>query len=469
MALILLFLMIGLLIVIDRGARNQVQRQVAAIRARGEPVSVDDLNAARPNIPREQNSFFLVEQQAAIIKSLEIPDEVMQHLPVVGGGWRFTPTGERMSAECETAVRWYVDAISAPLAAIHDAARGTGYATIDWTTPAIDACLPPGISDLPKVGRSLALEARLAAHEARSEDAVRIIEDGLRIGRYLEFQPTLISAIVKLGVEAGFEHETERTINICGLPDSCLRSLQAAFKASEGRPDLRSCMLIERVLTIDFHLHALPAGQATTHLPAPGPLVPIWKYIPLAPKADARAGIEMANRLCEAVDPADFGAVKRVEAIEQFKVSLPWYCYTARYGAGGNTHSRWIKFWIRHLGMNRTIQAAIAAERYRLAHGQWPGSLDVLVPDYIDAVPIDPFDDRPIRYAIVPEGIKTWVIGDDLSDEGGNIKHLEESKTEDPVTDWGWIILNPELRGRPVGAALVPATQAATRLDAANN
>ena len=106
------------------------------------------------------------------------------------------------------------------------------------------------------------------------------------------------------------------------------------------------------------------------------------------------------------------------------------------------------ELWIRSVGANRALRAALASERYRLANGEWPSSLDALVPLYLDAVPVDPFDGQAIRFGRIDEGIRTWTIGEDLTDDGGDVGRLT-SKRRSP--DCGWVILNPELRGRPAG------------------
>ncbi len=46
----------------------------------------------------------------------------------------------------------------------------------------------------------------------------------------------------------------------------------------------------------------------------------------------------------------------------------------------------------------RCLIAALAAERYRRAHGRFPDTLEQLVPDFLAAVPLDPQDGQPLRY-----------------------------------------------------------------------
>ena len=66
------------------------------------------------------------------------------------------------------------------------------------------------------------------------------------------------------------------------------------------------------------------------------------------------------------------------------------------------------------------IRTAIAIERYRRKNGSLPENLDQLVPEFIDAVPTDPFDGRPLRYARTEQGVKLYSVGKDKADDGGS-------------------------------------------------
>jgi hypothetical protein len=65
------------------------------------------------------------------------------------------------------------------------------------------------------------------------------------------------------------------------------------------------------------------------------------------------------------------------------------------------------------------LLAAIAVERYRRVHGDWPERLDALVPDILPAVPVDRFDGRGLRYAVVDGRPRLYSVGSDRDDDGG--------------------------------------------------
>jgi hypothetical protein len=62
----------------------------------------------------------------------------------------------------------------------------------------------------------------------------------------------------------------------------------------------------------------------------------------------------------------------------------------------------------------RTAQVALAVERSRCCQaGRLPASLEQLVPDYLTAVPADPFDGKPLRFEVFDSGYAVNTSGVD--------------------------------------------------------
>ena len=89
------------------------------------------------------------------------------------------------------------------------------------------------------------------------------------------------------------------------------------------------------------------------------------------------------------------------------------------------------------------LRTALACERYRLTTGDWPDNLSKLVPDFLSALPTDPFDGQTIRFERIEQGVKIWSIGEDQTDDSGYVGQN--------APDAGWILLDPGQRGRPRG------------------
>lgn len=74
----------------------------------------------------------------------------------------------------------------------------------------------------------------------------------------------------------------------------------------------------------------------------------------------------------------------------------------------------------------RGIRTMIAVERYRNAHGDVPPTLESLVPDWLEELPIDPWSDASLRYTRVDpakdrigRSYLLYSIASDFRDDGG--------------------------------------------------
>ena len=75
-----------------------------------------------------------------------------------------------------------------------------------------------------------------------------------------------------------------------------------------------------------------------------------------------------------------------------------------------------------NLASARVARAAIAVERYRLAHnGQLPETLDQTVPAFLPVVPTDPYSGRSIRFVRIDGGYKVYGVSFDRVDDGGDL------------------------------------------------
>jgi hypothetical protein len=77
----------------------------------------------------------------------------------------------------------------------------------------------------------------------------------------------------------------------------------------------------------------------------------------------------------------------------------------------------------------------LAVERFRRARGAWPKTLAELTPKLLKAVPLDPYDGKPLRYKAVPDGVIVYSIGPDRVDNGGKI---DRAKPTVAGTDIGY-------------------------------
>jgi len=65
------------------------------------------------------------------------------------------------------------------------------------------------------------------------------------------------------------------------------------------------------------------------------------------------------------------------------------------------------------------VRVILALTRYHRANGNWPDTLEQLVPEFLAEVPLDPCDGAALRYALRDDRPLLWSVGNDgLDDEG---------------------------------------------------
>lgn len=88
------------------------------------------------------------------------------------------------------------------------------------------------------------------------------------------------------------------------------------------------------------------------------------------------------------------------------------------------------------------LAAALATRAYRLENKAAPASLQVLVPNYLPALPLDPFElDTPLQFKSDAEGVRIYSVGPDGMDDGG--RAIEGRRPE--IDSSGDILAPPEL------------------------
>ncbi len=131
----------------------------------------------------------------------------------------------------------------------------------------------------------------------------------------------------------------------------------------------------------------------------------------------AKRKIENANKFCDDIQERDF---------QQLTV-LPYYIklYLTENAIGiimrdtsYNSYSQNIKKCEEDSLVSAT-QVLIAIKAYQNDNGDYPDSLEQLVPNYLSSVPLDYFDGSSLRYS--KEDKILYSIGEDLKDDGGSV------------------------------------------------
>ena len=101
----------------------------------------------------------------------------------------------------------------------------------------------------------------------------------------------------------------------------------------------------------------------------------------------------------------------------------------------------------REAALIACTRGLIAVERYRMKHKKWPAKLGDVVPEFLKAVPTDPFDGKPLRMVKVADGVIVYSVGFDGVDDGGKLNRDRPSDTDG--VDFGYQLWDVAKRRRP--------------------
>jgi hypothetical protein len=140
-------------------------------------------------------------------------------------------------------------------------------------------------------------------------------------------------------------------------------------------------------------------------------------------------------------------ALRRIKPLEAESLGGRWGVFQAELYPALETN---VPAAAKVEAMHRLDNLALAATAYRIKHGAFPVRPEDLVPEFLMAVPKDPFDGEPIRMKATEEGILFYSIGPDLKDDGG-----AESKYGDKgdlIGDLTFRLRMPAAKSPPNGA-----------------
>jgi hypothetical protein len=96
--------------------------------------------------------------------------------------------------------------------------------------------------------------------------------------------------------------------------------------------------------------------------------------------------------------------------------------------------------FVRAQSVADLARVACVLERYRLAHGEYPASLDALAPQFIAKLPHDLINGQPLKYRRTDNGqFILYSVGWNETDDGGEIVLTKSGAHVDIAQgDWVW-------------------------------
>jgi hypothetical protein len=310
------------------------------------------------------------------------------------------------------------------------------------------------VQDVWKVyGRVLWREAMVHAHEGDIAAAVRDCHGVLVLARTLGDEPFWVSQYVRRLNRDRAVQLLERALAHGEAPAADLAALQAAL-AEEGQFDVLPPALRLTRAQIHETFAAVEQGQMTLNSPlgmSNASLETVMKEYDaggmFAPslasrlRADHAAFLRLANQLLDITHRAPSEQAPAIHGLEADLKAAPFMTRTTVGGMIQRFHeerSAQARLW--------SAVAALAVERYRLARGRWPESLADVVPEFLAAVPADPYDGQPLRYRRRADGVVVYCVGPDGTSDGSK---PADASPPAPGTDLGFRLWDVPHRRQP--------------------
>ncbi len=381
--------------------RNGVQRRLKALRTAGYPTNLTEWAERHKLLNGTPNAAEIYEQA---FNQYVYPSNDA-NVPVVGQA-ALPDRGLLWSEPMLSAVAQCLQDNQACLDSLHKAA-GIDQCWYNWGS----VLNTSELSGFRHCVFLLRLEALLYIQQGRRAPLIPCLASLLSLGDSLRREPSMIPYMMRISAVAISIDVLERMLGMASFTDQELCELDRMFIDASVKLDFTEAIVSERCEMIEVfqdrsRLNNYINSQGT-FLGVPGVMT-----TGLIDMLDYMADLSEATKL----PPTE--RLVRFKAIDAEKGDLPFWHFIIKRG-GIASLGRIGELDVRIHVHIRLAQIALAIERYRLATGHVPEQLEVLVPKYLDAVPIDPFDGQPIRYRPSESGYCLYSVNDDGQDNGG--------------------------------------------------
>lgn len=406
-----------------QAVRKEIDNRLNAIRLAGQPVNLQDLAKVYPDPPRDRDAGRLLHPA---FDALVVPN-YSTNLPFFGRDWPKgnAPFNKLALDELTKAVQANQKAFDlVPWENLKLAWFGSGFQRgVPYFTQ-----LP--ISEIRSLVRFLCLNAAFEAETQQSKEAVQSLARAIAIQQTMK-DGTIVEGVTKLALENLICDSLNRVLNRTALNDSDMAFLSGALMRT-NLGAAREMLMNERAYGISLAqwLQSLPPNTGAT-----SPLDHLLDFVRGRVNfrdQDLLDYLDDCDRNLAIMDLPVSNAVPKAKALD-----------ASRQAASKHHRSEFVAFFLNgrvstlsqltsdrvgavliidasNLAYTRVARTALAIERWRLAHnGRLPDSLADLAPGFLPSIPLDPFDEKPLRYKKSEHGYMVYSIGPDLVDDGG--------------------------------------------------
>ena len=281
--------------------------------------------------------------------------------------------------------------------------------------------------------RIFGLNVVLNADEGHVEEAVKECMDGIRFVKTTLQSPLLINYLVNIActkqllvslrtvlsqneVETALLDEVLKELNVKSWQEGFIRSLESerafyynvALRLIDGK--LNNEYLRRKSTILDWVLRPVLKSEITH-------MFEFWKEIIAAAEMPYHKMTDFYEGLQKKVGPKS------------------WHFLTELVPNTASTHLKEATLE----AMFFTARIGIACKVYKNKTGFYPDSLEQLIPEYLEKLPMDPFTGKPLQFKKEKVGFIVYSLGSNKRDDNGRGTWEITRMVMEKDDDWSWV------------------------------
>jgi hypothetical protein len=421
-------------------AQKELHARLDAIRQAGQPVSEKDLAMRYPDPPPEHDAVLLLKPAlAALIKPKD-----SSGLPLFDIDW--PPYDVPFSQSTLSVMRAYVDQNRksidlVPREVLKSAWVGSGFAK------GVNNLIEVPVSDMGTLAKVLCLDAVLHAESGNSHESVQSLEKALLIAHTFK-NDTILHGLVKRTWSKLACDSLIRILGRVDMVDADLKSISDLLPEID-RGFSKELFINERCFGVSEaeNLKLLADMAKARHASS---LISRWvgdyqasliytdqdllDFLNIVEPNIASMDLPLSNAIPKLLELEKSWKAHETELKAESASKLRFFKRRPMSAMSIVTPPPGIRYFITEIktvAFERATLTAIAIQRYRLAHaGLMPESLLSLVPQFLETVPKDPFDNQDLRFKKIQHGFFVYSIGPDFIDDSGKPEPYDAKESD---------------------------------------
>jgi len=306
----------------------------------------------------------------------------------------------------------------------------------NWTDPAVAVPEPADLVKMIQVIRLLGIEAVLRAEAGQDNEGLELCRQGMVFIRKTLDEPFLINSLVALANMKSLVVCLNSILRNREVDPETLASWKQEMDPEAWRAKFSKCVQTERVLGLEMGLRAIKGDrEALKETESEGNLRFYWLSRPIL-KSQIIFVQDYFRDLEKIVALPYYELKGRLQKDSQVQRAIPWY-----YKMSGLQVPDFQSVFMKEAtleAMMLTTKAGLACKIYKRQSGQYPETLEALVPEFLDKVPVDPFTGKPLVYRLQDGGVIIYSVGSNENDDGGRSTYQITQLVMVKDDDWAW-------------------------------